>query len=545
MEKKLKDIIHIPAIKLVVELGDAEKDPTGITSSFIFTEDIERNLILVLEKINKGEGSGVFIKGNYGSGKSHLLAYLYLLLKQRQLPFLDAFPRIKQRDLHLLKVSLVKYPASNALEKIILSALGYEGDVLNRDTVFGNLLGGHCVIIIDELSEFLSSKPDPQSFFEDVRFLSFLGEYSFSRPFWIIASLQEWIEETAPASGHLSSSFFNRIKDRFPLRINLTTSHIEDLIDRRIVIKKEGADDVIKSQYSEIRKYYPHLQLRYDEFRRTYPLHPFTVRYLTGLTSIFSQRRGVIQFVKEEAQKILDEPVDTLITPEQIYDHFEDRIREIPEYSVFSRVVFMYYKEHIEEILPHPAMQEAGLAAIKILILTEISLLEKRKTAKDIAEILLKRKSTISDDINYQFIQEGVLDPLSSHQMFIKKDGDVYYIDPKVDEGLRVRAKIKAEKEKLGDRQLLFSRICSMFGMPHFPLRELANGRRYNIRWENSYWDCSVSLHTKDFFKRPELEKMLSGLEKWLDCFLVLLSPFSQDKNLAYSVKESISSPFL
>jgi len=54
MEKKLKDIIHIPAIKLVVELGDAEKDPTGITSSFIFTEDIERNLILVLEKINKG-----------------------------------------------------------------------------------------------------------------------------------------------------------------------------------------------------------------------------------------------------------------------------------------------------------------------------------------------------------------------------------------------------------------------------------------------------------------------------------------------------------
>ncbi len=329
----LSDLIDIADVKLVIELDDADKDPDGITSSFVFTDEIRQSADIILKRMSGDNGCGIFLKGNYGSGKSHFLSYLYLLLKNR-LPLLEDHPGLKDRDFKAVKVSLVKYPASRSLEDILLSAFGHAAKVIDREKTFSEIVDRHTVLIIDELSEFLRSKPSPSSFYEDIRFLQFLGEFSFHNPLWIIASLQEWIEET----GHISSSIFNRIKDRYPLRINLTSSHIEDIIDRRIIIKKPGAGESIKKIFFELKKYYPYLPLKYDDFKKTYPLHPFTVRFLSGLTPVFSQHRGVIHFVFSEAHRMLDRPADELITPDAIFDHFEERIREIPEYSPFARV---------------------------------------------------------------------------------------------------------------------------------------------------------------------------------------------------------------
>ena len=541
MAGRLSDIVEIPEIKLVVELDDADNDPEGIISSFVFTREVEQSIHIILRRINEDKGCGIFIKGNFGSGKSHFLAYLYLLFKNNDIPLLEDYSNIKTRDIKVIKISLVKYPASKTLEEIVLDSFGYEDNVVNREETFREIVDISTVIIIDELSEFLRSKPSSSSFYEDIRFLQFLGEFTFNNSLWIIASLQEWIEET----GHISSNIFNRIKDRYQLRINLTSAHIEDIIDQRIVIKREETGEVIKDIFSELRKYYPHLPLKYEEFRKTYPLHPFTVRYLSGLTPIFSQHRGVIHFVLSEVRKILDGPPDVLITPEVIFDHFEERIREVPEYSPLARVVYDYYKDHIEEILPQSSQREAGLSTIKILILSEISPFEKRKTAKDMAEILLKKISTLTTQINYEFIKKGVLEPLVSHQMYINRDEEVYYIDPRVDEGLRIKGKIKAVRERFEDRNYLFLQICNMLSLSYLPLRDVKEGKRYRFIWQNSLRECVVLVSFSTPIKRDEVERMLEGIEKRLDGFFIILSPFSGGKRLVYSLKETFSSPFL
>lgn len=206
----------------------------------------------VITKINENKGCGVFIKGNFGSGKSHFLSYLYLLLKNKGVEYLFS---VTPENLKLSKISLVKYPAFKPLEDIILENFQYRQRKSNRQEEFNEIVNRPTVIIIDELSEFLRSKPTPSSFYEDIRFLQFLGEFSFQHPLWVIASLQEWIEET----GHISSSIFNRIKDRYPLRLNLSSAHIEDIIDRRIIVKLQGADETIRKVYTEFKKYYPNL----------------------------------------------------------------------------------------------------------------------------------------------------------------------------------------------------------------------------------------------------------------------------------------------
>ncbi|MEK6558236.1 MAG: DUF6079 family protein, partial [Candidatus Margulisiibacteriota bacterium] len=78
--KQLRDIIELSPVKLVIELDDADRNPAEITSSFIPTPDVVDGLRVILGKIKQATGCGIFIKGNFGSGKSHLLSYIYILL---------------------------------------------------------------------------------------------------------------------------------------------------------------------------------------------------------------------------------------------------------------------------------------------------------------------------------------------------------------------------------------------------------------------------------------------------------------------------------
>ncbi|MFN3740403.1 MAG: DUF6079 family protein [Thermodesulfovibrionales bacterium] len=517
---KLRDIIELSDVRLVIELDDAERDPEGILNSFIITDEVERGLKAILHRIAHGKGCGAFIKGNFGSGKSHFLSFLYLLLRDKAHPLLKDYKGLQTKPFQLIKISLVRYPASLSLEGILLQCLNYKEKVIDREELFKNLFKEPTVIIIDELSEFLRSKPSSPQFYEDVRFLQFLGEFSMRHPLWVIASLQEWIEET----GHISSSIFQRIKDRYPLRINLSSSHIEDIIDQRLIKKKEGSEGIIRSVFDELKRFYPHLELRFDRFKKTYPLHPFTTRFLSGLTRVFSQHRGVIQFVQSEVLKRLDEPADSLITPDAIFDHFIDRIREMPETSSLVRVVYEYYRNNLPSIFKNPVQREIAEAVIKLLILTELSPLEKRKTAKDIAEILLKKISTIRDSINYDYIRNGILEPLVAVQMYIMKEGDAYFVDVSQDEGIRLKARVKAFRERFSDRNYLFSEVANLISLPYLPLKEIKEARRYRFKWQNSLRECTVLSLTE--VCKEHIDGFIDGVKKRVDCYLVLLSPF-------------------
>ena len=87
---KISDIIEVPPVKTVIELAtvrdfDAKnvEEPTNLLETFVVTEDIEKNLQIILERVANypNEGMGFFLTGNFGSGKSHFLSVLSLLLQ--------------------------------------------------------------------------------------------------------------------------------------------------------------------------------------------------------------------------------------------------------------------------------------------------------------------------------------------------------------------------------------------------------------------------------------------------------------------------------
>src|SRR5690554_3335954 len=133
---RISDLVDIPPVRMVVRLADLA-DPSlrrHMVETFVLTGEVSFVLTTVLEKIAGRQGRGFFVIGNYGSGKSHLLNILSLLLAdtEEQENFLAAYSetetgdRLRQaavlRPL-AVEISLVEHGARENLEQIVLSRI--------------------------------------------------------------------------------------------------------------------------------------------------------------------------------------------------------------------------------------------------------------------------------------------------------------------------------------------------------------------------------------------------------------------------------------
>jgi hypothetical protein len=117
----LKDLVHIPESvqqsDFVVKLTGDVKKPEAILGSYVVTDDIaqcfDQALDLVGSSIRDRSSKGAYLHGSFGSGKSHFMAVLHLLLEgnaqARALPRLA--PVIAKHDSNLegRKILLVPY----------------------------------------------------------------------------------------------------------------------------------------------------------------------------------------------------------------------------------------------------------------------------------------------------------------------------------------------------------------------------------------------------------------------------------------------------
>lgn len=88
---KLEDMFSAPAADDYNGAVFAGKSGDGELSEYIFTRSVAENLSLILNRIISGiasetENTGIWISGDFGSGKSHFLKTLSLMLDSRGLP---------------------------------------------------------------------------------------------------------------------------------------------------------------------------------------------------------------------------------------------------------------------------------------------------------------------------------------------------------------------------------------------------------------------------------------------------------------------------
>src|SRR6266542_3245464 len=102
---KIREFVDVTPHPTVVRLEHLQSEnPEWITDSYYVTDETSRHLETLRLLLCKDSGSGVFLIGHYGSGKSHFLAYLTRALQSK-----PGAPSV-------LPISLLNYKAAQSLE---------------------------------------------------------------------------------------------------------------------------------------------------------------------------------------------------------------------------------------------------------------------------------------------------------------------------------------------------------------------------------------------------------------------------------------------
>ncbi|MEW6377365.1 MAG: DUF6079 family protein, partial [Thermodesulfobacteriota bacterium] len=564
---KVGDLIEIPEIKTVIQLKDIEELSLRqmILDSFVVTTEVLKNLEMVFNSLSKPEGKGAFLKGHFGSGKSHFLSILSLLLRYpdswhallSQEPSFEPFRKeIQSRRFFVVEISLIQHRGTEFLEDIFLKEIfrklslqigkPFEGAESRHETfqeIRKELRGlgySGMVLLVDELSEFLRSKTDAHAYQEDIRFIQYLGEEASSFPLWVVASLQEWIEET----GEIHQDTFNKIKDRYHLRISLGRAHIEELVSQRLIGHRPAAEQEIRKIYQSLRRYFPSFPVDESRFLKLYPVHPATVTLLDRLKPLFSEHRGIVDFIhyrlKGDADRgipsFLDRPAQDLLGPSTIFDHFLHRIREMAETQPFVEKGFDYYQDEIPRIFEDPDQKKMALEAVKLLILFTISPVKFRYTARHMAEMILFRVTDLEAAINYQYFRD-ILERLvkeSSHLSLTPgKDplDDQFFITLRADIAGIVRRKIQQGIMEIfpGDRRL-FDRLLPFAESIHLPFVGWAEQReqRISTSWEYTRRSGIILLRQIDEFLLDEAEALAEEWKQTEEDFFIIVGTTHQ-----------------
>ncbi|MFQ5739563.1 MAG: DUF6079 family protein [Acidobacteriota bacterium] len=632
---KVRDLISLPAIKTVVQLRDIY-DPverSRLVRHFVLTEEATLGLRVILEHLIRRQGCGFFLKGHYGSGKSHFLAFLSLILSEKEFcrEFLDRFSakrkmgealpleQLLSNRLAILNISLVEYRSDFALEDIVAGSLGEafpdlfppqtevapppdggksasppksrlksgeaaEGEFRNSEEEPARLSarpardgkrqetrkkfldraleslrekGYHgLLILIDELSEFLRSKPSVRQFNEDIRYLQFVGEFSASQPLWVVAALQEYLEET----GEIHQEIFNKIKDRYPVRIALTAGHVKALVGEVLIRKKPGRSQKLRQLYHSFKKSFPSWVVPEDEFLQLYPLHPASIELLEDLKPLFSKTRGFVDFIHYQIagdpargiEGMLDSPCEALLCPDRIFDHFLDRMKGTIEILPYIETVYAYYRKEIPHILEEMQDQQFALRLLKLLILQDISPVQHPFTVRELTEMLLERITDLDPEVNYQYTTDTAEQLLRRGGFLVAssvrvdgKEERIYHIQFEANVHSLVERKLEYKRQllaSLGGQAVirLFPHLVSQ--LPFFQQLSLGRAEVLILDWQRTRrtgmvctLNCESSapqeeweLHKGDFtlvvgLPGQRLKGATAELNKFSSCVGVLL----------------------
>ena len=364
----LGELVEVPAIRSVIQLADTERDELQeeLLDRFVFTQDVHQLFQRLLRALAQEHGLGAFIRGHYGSGKSHCLAFLHQLLRKnprawRRLPEELQDSPVGRQDWILVSVPLFAYSAEHSLEQVVFQALEDQlaahlpqAPILAESS---RLLENFRTYVLpvyraqledfDQLAqpaalrrarEFLRSLPDnPLRLSYDRRqamqmlsdslgkyrivlLLDELSEFLRSKQgsahredIRFLQFLGEWsdklplwiiasLQHSLEELGYGEEASALRIRERYPLRFHLSSRHLGDLIAGRLISHKPGAEVHLNRLWNDLNRLYPDMIGR-DDFLRIYPVHPFTLELLEQLTPLFSRQRGLVDFVQLVVQR--------------------------------------------------------------------------------------------------------------------------------------------------------------------------------------------------------------------------------------------------
>jgi hypothetical protein len=389
------ELIQFENLETVIQFQQTNRIEQLVKTYVISDEMASKfnNLIFEQLRFNQvGDKKGLFIIGNYGTGKSHLMAVISsiaenaTLLKQlnNKAVAKAAKPSIAGK-FHLIRVEMSAVERSlrlclteeieNYLNKIGVDYKFPPADkITNNKAAFQEMMAAFeaaypkhgLLLVVDELLEFLSSRKD-RALILDLSFLREIGEICQDSRFRFIAGLQETVFENPRFK--FAANELRRVKDRFE-QVLITRKDIKFVVSERLLKKTAKQKQIIRDYLEPFAKYYSSMNERMDEFVELFPVHP---DYLDVFESILVvEQREVLKTLERAMQALLNEEIPETEPKLLAYDSYWKTLRENFSFRASDEIreiinCSQVLEDRIERAFTRPSYKPMALKIIHAL----------------------------------------------------------------------------------------------------------------------------------------------------------------------------------
>lgn len=468
------DLIQFEEVTDVIQLRKAG-DEEEIVSKYVISDALREHLLYMFQQMASDTHRSFNVIGNYGTGKSHFLKFVAVILEHPELRPLIRDPEVRQAALEFpRRFAVVKFECPAAKEvplrrifydevqeqleeryDIETEDIDLEQDYDNKENIHrivSQIKAGDpslgLVVIIDEISDFLKQKGRADMTY-DLNFLRELGEVSQDADFLYIGAMQEHVF-TSPQYVDQAANIA-RIAERFT-DITITKEDIARVLSQRVVAKTANQRTELAMLLEAHQQYFTNLATEMETYLDLFPIHPYVIQVFEDLP--YFEQRGIINFASDNVKAILDEEAPVFITYDRIYDQINQihEIRNLPEVAQVIRVVeSLATKVDLLDPRLRPDARKIikALAVLKMLGGTEV----RGATAQELANtlfILPPTQALFDADLARDNIERIInnLIKAANGQFITVRDGTYYLdIEKTVDFDVLIEKKIEALDE--------------------------------------------------------------------------------------------------
>ena len=371
---KYGDLIQFEPIESVVQLRDADEVTTArqLVETYVISEEMAEKLVgLVIPQLQfeqPTDNKGLLVVGNYGTGKSHLLAVISALAENTDLAaslsnadVADAVGKISGRfkvvrtEIGATTMSLRDILVAELEEHLEAMGVSYSfpaaDQVTNSKRSFEEMMTAFhqefpdqgLLLVVDEMLDYLRTRKD-QELVLDLNFLREIGEVCKDLRFRFVAGVQEAIFDS-PRFLFVADSI-RRVKDRFE-QILIVRKDVKFVVSERLLKKTGEQQAKIREYLTPFSKFYGHMNERMDEFVRLFPVHPEYIDTFERVTAV--EKREVLKTLSLAIKKKLSQDLPDDQPGLIAYDTYWTNLRENPSFRAISAIKAVIDCSHVLE----------------------------------------------------------------------------------------------------------------------------------------------------------------------------------------------------
>jgi len=489
------DLFQFEPIETVIQLRDADQESAArrLVKTYVISDRMADQLANVvvpqLQFLSPRDNKGVLIVGNYGTGKSHLMAIISAVAEHADLvPVLDhsQVQEAAQAIAGRFKVARVEIGGvTGSLRDILLKELEIALEnwgtpftfppanqiANNKDAIiaavaaFQERYPDHGILlVVDELLDYLRTREERQLIL-DLGFLRELGEVAALAPFRFLGGLQETLFDS-PRFAFVAEQV-RRVRDRFE-QVRIAREDIAYVVSHRLLRKTDEQLARITEHLRQFTPLYGRMAERLDEFASLFPIHP---AYIETFERVYvAEKREVLKTFSLAMRALLDKEVPADQPGLISYDHYWDVLRENPSMRGLPGVAEVIEKSNVLEGRIRNAYTRPHLLPVATRIIHALSV--HRLTTSDILVPLGATPEELRDDLclhvrlpepsaeflldQVQVALREIMRTVSGQYISCNEANGQYYVDVKKDIDFDAKIGERGEFMEKGDLNRYF-----------------------------------------------------------------------------------------